>query len=191
MGRILNRRVAFQLLFMLTQRERNDNMLPAEELYGEYDLSICLEDDPDDDVGSWEVLEGEESEFLESVDDEDRAYIKNLVEQTWNLRAALDAFIEPFLRGWSLARLSGVDLASLRLAISGLLHEPEISERVIINEAVKQAKRYGNEDSHAFVNGVLASVANLDPDDLVERLKKAGIPDLLAERARLSLEEKA
>ena len=58
---------------------------------------------------------------------------------------------------WKLERISKVDLAILKLAIYEIKYKKE-PFKVIINEAVNIAKKYGEETSSAFVNGVLASV---------------------------------
>ena len=52
-----------------------------------------------------------------------------------------------------------VDRNILRLAAFELLHQPETPDRVAIDEAVELAKRYGGEESRAFVNGVLDGLA--------------------------------
>jgi transcription antitermination protein NusB len=51
-----------------------------------------------------------------------------------------------------------VDRNLLRLALYELLHQPEVPAKVVINEAVELAKRYGSEESGSFVNGILDRV---------------------------------
>ncbi len=58
---------------------------------------------------------------------------------------------------WKLERISKIDLAILKLAIYELKYT-EIPFKVVINEAVELAKKYGEDSSKNFVNGVLASV---------------------------------
>ena len=60
-------------------------------------------------------------------------------------------------KGWTIDRISTVDLAILKLAVYEIKYKKE-PFKVIINEAVNLAKKYGEETSSAFVNGVLASV---------------------------------
>ncbi|MDH5302411.1 MAG: transcription antitermination factor NusB [Gammaproteobacteria bacterium] len=55
--------------------------------------------------------------------------------------------------------ISPVELATLRLAVYELLHCPEVPYRVVINEAVDLAKRFGADKAHKFVNGVLDNLA--------------------------------
>ena len=70
----------------------------------------------------------------------------------------LDAFIVRYSEHWRLSRMTIVDRNLLRLAIYELLYQPEIPPKVVINEAVEMAKRYGSEASGGFVNGILDQV---------------------------------
>ncbi len=67
----------------------------------------------------------------------------------------LDALIVRYSEHWRLERMAAVDRNLLRLAAYELLYQPKIPSKVVINEAVELAKRYGAEDSGAFVNGIL------------------------------------
>lgn len=60
---------------------------------------------------------------------------------------------------WSLHRLAAVDRAVLRIGAYELFEVPERSQALVINEAVVLARRFGNDDSPRFVNGVLSAVA--------------------------------
>jgi N utilization substance protein B len=71
----------------------------------------------------------------------------------------IDAEIEKNLKGWKIGRISKVALAILRVAVCEMRYNPNIPVGASINEAVELAKRYGDEESPAFVNGVLGSVA--------------------------------
>ena len=74
-------------------------------------------------------------------------------------RARIDELIAAAAEHWRLPRLSRVDLNVLRLATFELLERQEIPAAVTINEAIEIARRYGSEDSSAFVNGVLDHIA--------------------------------
>lgn len=69
----------------------------------------------------------------------------------------LDARIASHLRGWSLDRLSRVDLAILRLAAYELMLG-EIPQGVAVNEAVELASEYSTDKAGPFINGVLGSM---------------------------------
>jgi len=71
----------------------------------------------------------------------------------------IDSVIENFLRGWEIERINKVDLAIMRLSIYEMLCEPDVPLGAAVNEAVELAKDYGSDESPAFVNGVLGSIA--------------------------------
>ncbi len=75
---------------------------------------------------------------------------------------AVDHEIEIKLKGWNVARLQKVSLAILRLAVAEMLFgdEPNM-DSVIINEAVELAKRFGDKESGAFVNGIADRLAGI------------------------------
>lgn len=76
-------------------------------------------------------------------------------QKTWQHISECDNHIAKAAIRWSLSRMSMVDRAILRLAMWQLLHCPDIPPKVIINEAIEIAKKYGLEQSPRFINGVL------------------------------------
>jgi len=72
---------------------------------------------------------------------------------------AIDARIRGASKHWRLERMARVDRNILRLAIYELLERDDVPRRVTLNEAVELAKRYGDESSPAFVNGLLDRIA--------------------------------
>jgi len=70
-------------------------------------------------------------------------------------QAELDAEIGRAAVNWTLARMSPVDRGLIRLAYYEMLHREDIPARVSLNEALEIAKRYGDNDSVVFINGVL------------------------------------
>ncbi|MDR1309465.1 MAG: transcription antitermination factor NusB [Deltaproteobacteria bacterium] len=70
----------------------------------------------------------------------------------------LDLDISQAARNWSLDRMSQVDLALLRLAYFEMRFREDIPLRVSLNEAIEIAKSFGDQDSTAFINGVLDSL---------------------------------
>jgi N utilization substance protein B len=83
------------------------------------------------------------------------AYLTKLVEGVTAHQEELDALIKQHSEHWRLERMAAVDRNLLRLALYELLHQPEIPAKVVINEAVELAKRYGSEESGSFINGIL------------------------------------
>ncbi|MBU3957065.1 transcription antitermination factor NusB [Patescibacteria group bacterium] len=70
----------------------------------------------------------------------------------------IDKIIAESAPDWPIEQINRVDLAILRLAIHELLIVKKEPPKVIIDEAVELAKRYGSEKSSSFVNGVLGTV---------------------------------
>ena len=97
--------------------------------------------------------------FWEHFHPDDRAstYFYRLVEGVKAHQAELDAYISRFSEHWRLERMAALDRAILRLALFELLHCPEVPPKVALNEAVELAKRFGAENSGAFINGILDS----------------------------------
>lgn len=70
----------------------------------------------------------------------------------------IDGLLIHYSQDWPLSRMASTDRNLLRLAIYELLYRSDIPVEVTVNEAVELAKKYGDEDSGKFVNGVLGSV---------------------------------
>ena len=86
-------------------------------------------------------------------------FAEELVRGVRDNREEIDSRIAGKSKNWSIARMSRVDLNILRLAIFELLFRADIPRNVTINEAVEIARKFGTEDSPAFVNGILDEVA--------------------------------
>jgi N utilization substance protein B len=102
--------------------------------------------------------DGEAIRFYRHFEDKGQvppAYLVKLVEGVASHQEELDALIRQNSEHWRLERMAAVDRNLLRLALYELLHEPAVPAKVVINEAVELAKRYGSEESGAFINGIL------------------------------------
>ncbi len=103
---------------------------------------------------------GEVEPYMESLQPgtEARRYCESLVSGVTEKREAIDGVIEGFSANWKMDRMAVVDRNILRLAVYELLYGEEVPFKVVIDEAVELAKRYGSEESGAFINGVLDKV---------------------------------
>lgn len=85
-------------------------------------------------------------------------YIKDAVFGIEKNKEEIVSSIEKNLKkDWKIDRISKIDLSILKLAIYEIKHT-EVPYKVVINEAVELAKKYGEDTSKKFVNGVLASI---------------------------------
>ena len=129
MNRTLMRENAFRLLYSLEVQKNEDlNILEQIDLY-------------------FEITDGEAIEYIKDVItgvEKNKVEINNLIEQ--NLKS-----------NWKMERISKIDLSLLELAIYEIKYK-EIPYKVAINEAVELAKKYGEDSSKTFVNGILASI---------------------------------
>ncbi len=87
------------------------------------------------------------------------AFVDRLVRGVMGHVTAIDEIVARSSLNWKLPRMGIVDRNILRLAAFELAFEPDVPSRVTLNEAIELAKRYGTEDSGAFVNGILDRIA--------------------------------
>jgi N utilization substance protein B len=90
---------------------------------------------------------------------EGRDFATELVRGVAAQQPRIDELIRKASTNWRLERMARVDRNILRLGVFELLALPDVPRRVAINEAVELARRYGNEHSAAFVNGLLDKIA--------------------------------
>ena len=103
-------------------------------------------------------LSRESSKVAEGV----RIFAEELVAGvSANLRE-IDAKIAEKSKNWAITRMAKVDLNILRMAFFELNFRDDIPRKVTINEAIEIAKKYGTEDSPAFINGMLDEMATAD-----------------------------
>lgn len=96
---------------------------------------------------------------LENAADKDKEYIEKKYKAVAEKAVEIDAMIDATSATWKTKRMSKVDLAILRLAVYEMKWDEDVPIKVAINEAVELAKKFSGEGSPAFVNGVLARLA--------------------------------
>ena len=106
--------------------------------------------------------DGETQTLVDLIDydpgEKDQAYIDTVVSGVREHAGELDAQIAACLCGWTLERLARVDLAILRLAVFEMQYM-SLPAPVAINEAVELTRKYSQEESCSFVNGVLGTIS--------------------------------
>lgn len=98
--------------------------------------------------------------YDEESDAETREFAEQLVRGCTAQLEAIDAKIRDVSRHWRIERMARVDRNVMRLAVYELMALPDVPRRVTLNEAVELAKRFGDENSASFVNGVLDRIAS-------------------------------
>lgn len=88
-----------------------------------------------------------------------REYAINLIDTVHRLRAEIDQQLVAGLVDWQLHRIPRIDRDILRIAVAEMLFL-DVPQKVAINEAIEMAKRYSDDDSFRFINGVLRRVTD-------------------------------
>lgn len=139
MKRRLAREIALQSLYQIDMNE----------VAPETAIETVLEEARSDNEADLEVGSGQLSGSL---------YLTDLVTGTIRYKDRIDETLSVYLTGWKVDRLSRVDRQILRLAAYEMLFGTEVPPKVVVNEAIELAKRFGSDESGKFVNGVLGKL---------------------------------
>ncbi len=107
--------------------------------------------------GQWQqIIE----EFLvqATVPEDVKAFAKRLVEGTLTRLEEIDRLVSSHADNWQLNRMAVVDRNILRMGTYELLYVEDVPPKVSLNESVDLAKRFGDEESGKFVNGILDTI---------------------------------
>lgn len=135
-------------------RQRALQILFSREFHAENDIQFTEE----------EILEADNAD-TENVDiseisdhDDENEYCNYLVETTREHMEDIDTIISSYAKGWTISQMDRADKNVLRMALCELNYPKEKLEvSIILNEAVRLAKRYGGPASSKFVNGILGA----------------------------------
>jgi transcription antitermination protein NusB len=120
-------------------------------------LQILYALDANPSVGIRETLQTfreEQTDVLSRV----REFAEGLVQGVQEHRAVIDAAIKARSKNWTLVRMPRVDLNVMRMATYELMFRQDIPKKVSINEAIEIARKFGDKESPAFVNGILDEI---------------------------------
>ena len=108
-----------------------------------------------------EVIEGFVDNYEGDIKDIDLTYVKQALIGIEHNIEAIDTVITENLHNWKLDRVSKVNLSILRLATYELLYDENVPRPVVINEALEITRRYSDEKSVSFINGVLDKIIEI------------------------------
>jgi N utilization substance protein B len=114
-----------------------------------------IEEMPEQEKYFFENFELEERKISEK----DSKYISEKSNKIIDKLGEIDEMINSRTKGWTTDRMGKVDLTILRLAVYEIVFDDDVPTGVAINEAVELAKKFGQQESSGFVNGVLAKFA--------------------------------
>lgn len=146
-----SREFVLQVLFAADARDQDP--LETFDFLGAY-----FSDEQDEDLKMHRVL---------------KDFARNLVKAVSENKDAIDALIALLSHNWKLSRISRVDRNILRMAIAEFTQFHDIPNKVILNEAIEIGKKFGAENSAAFINGILDRVNLVDtrPNSVAELLE--------------------
>ena len=99
-----------------------------------------------------------EDETVKSMSEKDRDYIAERAGTIAENIEKIDEEINRVSVGWTTKRMAIVDLIIIRLAYYEMKMDEDIPQKVAVDQAIELAKKYGSDDSPAFVNGILAKL---------------------------------
>ena len=88
-------------------------------------------------------------------------HFNDLSEKIEKHQEEIDTIIKKSAPEWPLDQINKIDIAILRLAVYELIYQKDTPTKVIIDEAIEIAKKYGSDNSGSFINGALASALKL------------------------------
>lgn len=122
-----------------------------------FKLLFRVEFNPIDEMPEQEELFTTTSDIEFST--KDAEYIRDKYEKIADKLSEIDEAINEKTTGWSTSRIGKVDLAIIRLAVYEIRYDDSVPTAAAINEAVELAKKFGQDGSPSFVNGVLSKFA--------------------------------
>lgn len=95
---------------------------------------------------------------LDELGEQEQSYMEEKYGRIVEKLPELDRRIEETAKSWRISRMGKVDLTILRLAVYEMEFDDDVPVGVAINEAVELSKKFGGDDSPAFVNGILGKI---------------------------------
>jgi len=113
--------------------------------------------------------------FVKDMEDdpkEDRKFIRELFTKTILYSDEYTALIEPRTRNWEIDRIALTDIILIKMALTELIHFPQIPVKVSMNEYIELSKQFSSVKSKQFINGILDKLVSDLSDD--KRIAKTG-----------------
>lgn len=124
-----------------------------------YLLLFRVEFYPSDCLEEQAELFFESEEWPDKASPQEQEYVYEKFKKIAEKIPQIDEAVDSNSKNWTTSRMSKSDLTIIRLAVYEILYDDDIPTSVAINEAVELAKKYGQDSSGSFVNGVLAKFA--------------------------------
>ena len=104
-----------------------------------------------------------------------RPFFIKLVNGVLGTKGRIDALVEHYSQNWKISRMSCVDRNVMRIAVYEMLYCDDIPPKVSINEAVDIGKKFGTQESGAFINGIMDSIRGaLEKEGPLKKVESTG-----------------
>jgi N utilization substance protein B len=97
-----------------------------------------------------------------SSTEEVKQFATRIVEGVYRQKEAIDTLIDKYSEHWRLDRMDWVDRNILRMGVYELMYCDDIPINVALNEAIDLGKKFGSEESGAFINGILDRLSKIE-----------------------------
>ena len=101
-------------------------------------------------------------EDMGELEEKDQSYIEAKYASIVERLPEIDRLIGDTAEGWKVSRMGKVDLTILRLAVFEMKYDEDVPVGVAINEAVELSKKFGGDESPAFINGILGKLGKTE-----------------------------
>ena len=138
-------------------KETFDKVARSEARVAALQMLYTIEQNPDASVSAL-IEASKDTDELVISSPEVRDYSKRLVKAVLANKESIDALLSKYTKNWAIERLSSIDRNTLRLGVAELQGDFKTPLRVVINEVVELAKKFGTDESAKFVNGIIDAV---------------------------------
>jgi transcription antitermination protein NusB len=109
------------------------------------------------EISGIDIDQSLENLFEGDVTEDAKKFATHLARGVQTNKASLDKKVSELSKNWSIDRISIINMSIIKLALYELTYEKDTPRPVIINEALELAKRYSDEESAKFINGILGT----------------------------------
>jgi transcription antitermination protein NusB len=143
---------------------RAGRTIALQSLY-QIDIAERTREEIEEFITTYTFSENEKEEKKADFFDKSKEFGRELVDCVVNNLAAIDAIIPKYLKNWKYDRILSIDRNILRIGVAELLYREDIPYKVTINEAIELAKKFGDDKSGSFVNGVLDNIVKSEKEN--------------------------
>ena len=139
-----------------------------------YQVDIAKKDkaEIEEFISNYSFADGFKEEKKESFIEKSKEFALQLVNDVIGNMEKIDDIIPKYLKNWKYERILAIDRNILRIGVAELVLREDIPYKVTINEAIELAKKFGDDKSGSFINGVLDNIVKNESNNYEALNKK-------------------